>query len=655
VTPSTFQVTNLNDSGPGSLRAAVMAANANPGADTIRFGPAAHDGTIPLTSGQLTISDDLTIDGPGENRLTISGTNASRVFRVIGNSTNVTLRDLTITGGSVTGANGGGILAEGTNSYLTLISAQVIGNSATGTTTGGNGGGIYTLGQVALEDSAVGTTTAPNTATGLGGGIWAFRGVSLDASTVEGNLALIGGDGGGIVVNSGDVSLTNGSAVSHNSAEATASITDPKGGLAGGIFDANGSVFVSGSSSVEDNHAFRTGGILVGYGDVDIDGGSTLDGNVGSDTAFGNGGILDVVGNVTVSDHSRIKQNISGGMGSGGIVVVFGDVSVSGHSQIIGNMGNGPGGGIAANFDGQVTVTDSVVNHNTGGAIGGGIVNFSGPHGGVTISHSQVNDNTLTDAMTLQQVLMNFFGLLPGVPFQDLAAAVGGEGGASMSQALQQVSQAVDQASPQFAAVLQGIGDQHPLVIGAGIGTFLGNPVLVANSEVSGNSQVIASTTVGLGGGIAAPRSSITIDHSAINDNVAHNGAGGGLWVQSGPLTIEHSSVNGNSATGNGGGIWNASVLSVLDSTVSRNRAGGDGGGLFNTTQGQASVSNSTFRDNQATGNGGGMANRGTLTVVDSRVVDNQAGNTGGGIWNRGELQLIDVFFAKNSPDDVDG
>jgi hypothetical protein len=35
--PSTFTVMDLHDSGPGSLRAAIAAANANPGADTIVF------------------------------------------------------------------------------------------------------------------------------------------------------------------------------------------------------------------------------------------------------------------------------------------------------------------------------------------------------------------------------------------------------------------------------------------------------------------------------------------------------------------------------------------------------------------------------------------------------------------------------------------
>ncbi|HEX7773202.1 MAG TPA: hypothetical protein VF435_12325 [Pyrinomonadaceae bacterium] len=34
---TTFVVTNANDSGPGSLRQAILDANANPGADVINF------------------------------------------------------------------------------------------------------------------------------------------------------------------------------------------------------------------------------------------------------------------------------------------------------------------------------------------------------------------------------------------------------------------------------------------------------------------------------------------------------------------------------------------------------------------------------------------------------------------------------------------
>ena len=64
-------VTNTNDSGAGSLRAAIAAA-AN--GDTIDFAPALNGQTITLTSGALTITQSLTISGPGAGNLTITAT-----------------------------------------------------------------------------------------------------------------------------------------------------------------------------------------------------------------------------------------------------------------------------------------------------------------------------------------------------------------------------------------------------------------------------------------------------------------------------------------------------------------------------------------------------------------------------------------------------
>ncbi|HEV3257264.1 MAG TPA: hypothetical protein VG013_10320, partial [Gemmataceae bacterium] len=84
--PNTFTVTNLNDNGPGSLRSAVLAANAHPGPDVIQFAPRLH-GTILLTSGELAITDGLAIDGPGARQLTVSGNHASRVFDISGGRT----------------------------------------------------------------------------------------------------------------------------------------------------------------------------------------------------------------------------------------------------------------------------------------------------------------------------------------------------------------------------------------------------------------------------------------------------------------------------------------------------------------------------------------------------------------------------------------
>src|SRR4051795_4540540 len=87
--PSTITVQNLNDSGPGSLRAAVTAANANPNPDTINFAANLH-GTITLAT-ELSITHDLTIDGPGANKIAVSGNDATRVFRVSGAGTDVAI------------------------------------------------------------------------------------------------------------------------------------------------------------------------------------------------------------------------------------------------------------------------------------------------------------------------------------------------------------------------------------------------------------------------------------------------------------------------------------------------------------------------------------------------------------------------------------
>jgi hypothetical protein len=104
---SAFHVTTLADGGTGSLRVAVARANAHAGADTIDFQPGLA-GTIALTGGQLDVTDDLAITGPGAERLTASGGNASRVFQVESGET-VFISGLTIAGGNAGGGNGGGI------------------------------------------------------------------------------------------------------------------------------------------------------------------------------------------------------------------------------------------------------------------------------------------------------------------------------------------------------------------------------------------------------------------------------------------------------------------------------------------------------------------------------------------------------------------
>ncbi|MBI4463628.1 MAG: hypothetical protein HY647_02890, partial [Acidobacteria bacterium] len=78
---TTITVSNTNDSGAGSLRDAIAGAASG---DIILFNV---NGTITLTSGEIEISKNLTITGPGAESLAISGNKVSRVFSITGGYT----------------------------------------------------------------------------------------------------------------------------------------------------------------------------------------------------------------------------------------------------------------------------------------------------------------------------------------------------------------------------------------------------------------------------------------------------------------------------------------------------------------------------------------------------------------------------------------
>ena len=92
------------DGGDGiSLREAITAANNTAGVDVIEFAPQVK-GTISLTNGQLDVTDELTINGPGRNSLTVSGNQLSRVFNI---ESTVSINNMTIADGLVLGEGSG--------------------------------------------------------------------------------------------------------------------------------------------------------------------------------------------------------------------------------------------------------------------------------------------------------------------------------------------------------------------------------------------------------------------------------------------------------------------------------------------------------------------------------------------------------------------
>ena len=102
---ATRTVTNGNDSGAGSLRQAIIAAS--PG-DTINFAPSVT--TVTLTSGELVIDKNLTITGPGANRLTVTENPPAftyfRIFNISSSTVTVSMSGMTISNGVTYGSGG---------------------------------------------------------------------------------------------------------------------------------------------------------------------------------------------------------------------------------------------------------------------------------------------------------------------------------------------------------------------------------------------------------------------------------------------------------------------------------------------------------------------------------------------------------------------
>src|SRR6516162_443897 len=99
----TITVTNTNDSGPGSLRNALSIGNDGDTIDATGI-----SGTILLTSGQLQVTHNLTINGPGAENLAVNGNATFRVFENFAST--VTIDGFTITNGAASGIfPGGGI------------------------------------------------------------------------------------------------------------------------------------------------------------------------------------------------------------------------------------------------------------------------------------------------------------------------------------------------------------------------------------------------------------------------------------------------------------------------------------------------------------------------------------------------------------------
>ena len=311
---ASFSVTNLNDSGLGSLRQAIIDANGAAGADTIEFATEVS-GMITLQSDLPDITEALTISGPGAANLTISGDGTWAVFAIapINAGEAVTISGLTITDGQ-SATSGSGISA-----FLATLNVESV---VLTENVGGGAGAIDTFGST----------------------------VSIVDSTIDRNIASVAdysSQGGGISSFGGTI-VISGCTITNNTAD-----------VAGGILAAGASATITGSTISSNIASDFAGGMLLDTGISSVSD-SIIDGN----SAESVGGAL-VFGPATSVTNTRISNNVATG-NVGGAVIVGETSTVLDRLTVTGNVGELIGG-LSLNTGG--TLSSSTISGNTGAGV----------------------------------------------------------------------------------------------------------------------------------------------------------------------------------------------------------------------------------------------------------------------------------------------
>ncbi|MBI5641676.1 MAG: Ig-like domain repeat protein [Nitrospirae bacterium] len=296
---ATLTVTNLNDSGAGSLRQAIADASSG---DTINFNV---NGTITLSS-RLSIDKNLTITGPGATSLTISGNNTVQVLYVSPGIT-LNLNNLTVANGNAGTSEGGGL---NNNVGTVIINSCTFANN-----TAFNGGGLLNnVGSVTISNSTFSGNSASLPGFGTyGGGIQGYGGtVTISNSTFSGNSASNGG--GGLGVSDGTLSIIS-STFSNNA------VTNGNGG---GFFYFSGNfdiTFTISNSTFSGNSASGIGGGICSDGMFGSRAVSITNSTFSGNSASTGGGLFNGVGGpmTIMRSTSNIINNNTGGNCWGGI------------------------------------------------------------------------------------------------------------------------------------------------------------------------------------------------------------------------------------------------------------------------------------------------------------------------------------------------
>ncbi len=372
---TTFTVTNTNNSGGGSLRAAITAANGAAGPHTINFTAA---GTISPTSALPALTQPTTVQPPTIGAVTLSGAAAGAGVDGLTLAANgCVVRSLIITGFSGNGirvsSNGNAIGASG--AQRNVISAN------------GANGVLVTGSSNTIAGNLIGTDGNGSLDNGN-----ASNGVHIQnvaSNVVESNV--IGGNNGSGVAITGAAATSN--TIRNNFIGLRADATGTVGNSFYGVLVDGAGANTIGTGNVISGNGFM--GVLVngGAGGTDVVG-NTIGCDIAGNTAFPNGshGVevadspnVDVGGDATIG-----RANFISGNGGNGVFVH--GAAASGTTVVGNTIGTRASGmsalpnalrGVAVIGSSNVTIGDALVagGDNTISGNGGDGVYFQGGSG----------------------------------------------------------------------------------------------------------------------------------------------------------------------------------------------------------------------------------------------------------------------------------
>ncbi len=594
-TPATFTVSNLNDSGAGSLRAAIASANANSGADLNTFGV---NGMITLTSGQLNISDPLTILGLGSSKLTVSGNKVGRAFTttIAPSGANIVLYGMTITEGRAGAPSsaifvndealsidscvvtdnamvadmtfpfesrpGGAIYVQSATGSLNVQNSTVSGNGA-GTTSGylpyDDGGGIAIA---AASKVTISVSTFTYNYDDSGGGIFFGFGGSLieQNSTFDNNnwsaIHFEGAIGaGGFVVRNSTIAENYGVGIYLN-ANATIETSVQNSTIArnynAGIYVLNGKV------ALESNIAASNNTELFGFDDITRVGTVTAKNcAIGSPQYFT---LTDLGGNLPFNPHLPIGYLHENGGPTQTCALAPGNPCI--------NKGSNPNG-LTTDQHGQNRVWDGHIDIGAYEAPPDFVVKNANKAGPSSLRQTILDANTIAGANTISFdptvfSTAKFITLSSGELSITDALTITGPGASFATISGNSASRVMNLsgAPTGTVVVLSGLTLASGKSAGAGGALFVGDESLTLNDSI-----VTGSGGVARFGGVAA----IAIESSVISGNTNVNAPD---VFSTGVVYLKNIAIGSNigfAATDQGGNLANQPIANLLLGILNNN------------------------------------------------------------------------------------